>query len=125
MRDALLRGDLTSFGTELDEAWQSKKRISHRISSERIDRLYELARKNGALGGKITGAGGGGFLLIYCESERQEAVRSALEQEGVQEMTFAFDFQGAQVIVNDPFIDGDEKAGLQWTFLPVSSSSID
>jgi hypothetical protein len=52
-------------------------------------------------------------------------VRSALEQEGVQEMTFAFDFQGAQVIVNDPFIDGDEKAGLQWTFLPVSSSSID
>lgn len=125
MRDALLRGDLTGFGTVLDEAWQSKKRISHRISSERIDQLYGLARNNGALGGKITGAGGGGFLLIYCEPERQETVRSVLEQKGVQEMTFRFDSQGAQVIVNDPFIDGDERAGLQWTFMPVSSSSVD
>ncbi|HXM63376.1 MAG TPA: hypothetical protein VN950_21120 [Terriglobales bacterium] len=125
MRDALVGGDLTRFGVLLDEAWQSKKRISQRISSERIDRLYDLARKNGALGGKITGAGGGGFLLIYCEPESQVAVRSVLKQEGVQEMTFTFDSQGAQVIVNDPFIDGDERAGLQWTFMPVSSSSVD
>jgi D-glycero-alpha-D-manno-heptose-7-phosphate kinase len=120
MRNALVGGDLSNFGTLLDEAWQAKKRISQRISNERIDHLYQLARKNGALGGKITGAGGGGFLLLYCEQERQDALRLALQREGIQEMAFTFDFHGAQVIVNDPFIDGDERAGLRWTFLPAS-----
>ena len=118
MRDTLLRGDLQTFGVLLDEAWQSKKRVSRRISNEHIDRLYKLARDHGALGGKITGAGGGGFLLIFCEPEHQEAVRSVLGREGVQEMAFDFDFHGAQVIVNDPFIDGDERAGMRWSFLP-------
>jgi len=125
MRDALTRGELTNFGALLDEAWQAKKRVSRRISNERIDHLYQLARKNGALGGKITGAGGGGFLLLYCEQEYQDGLRLALHREGVHEMTFAFDFHGAQVIVNDPFIDHDERAGLRWSFLPVSQISAD
>jgi D-glycero-alpha-D-manno-heptose-7-phosphate kinase len=120
MRDALTRGELSNFGTLLDEAWQAKKRISRLITNERIDHLYQLARQNGALGGKITGAGGGGFLLLYCEQERQDALRLALHREGVHEMAVAFDFNGAQVIVNDPFIDSDDRAGLRWTFLPVS-----
>ena len=120
MRDVLLQGDLRTFGGLLDEAWQSKKRVSSRISNEHIDHLYKLARDHGALGGKITGAGGGGFLLIFCEPEHQDAVRSALGQEGVLEMAFDFDFQGAQVIVNDPFIDGDERAGMRWSFLPAA-----
>jgi D-glycero-alpha-D-manno-heptose-7-phosphate kinase len=74
------------------------------------------------LGGKITGAGGGGFLLLYCEHEQRESVRSALRAEGIQEMAFALDTNGAQVIVNDPFIDGDERAGSRWIFTPLASA---
>jgi D-glycero-alpha-D-manno-heptose-7-phosphate kinase len=121
MKEALLCGDLEHFGHLLDDAWQAKKRVSHRISNPRIDHLYEVARDHGVLGGKITGAGGGGFLLLYCELTYQEAVRTALQREGLQEMAFAFDAQGAQVIVNDPFIDHDEHSGTRWTFQPVSS----
>jgi D-glycero-alpha-D-manno-heptose-7-phosphate kinase len=123
MRAALERGDLGAFGSLLDEAWQAKKRVSEKISNSRIDHLYEIARRHGAGGGKITGAGGGGFLLLYCELSCQSAVRDALSVEGVQEMAFAFETQGAQVIVNDPFIDGDERAGSRWTFVPASAAS--
>jgi len=123
MRMLIETGDLATFGALLDEAWQAKKRVSRGISNSHIDRLYDLARENGALGGKITGAGGGGFLLLYCEPPQQEFVRSAMAAEGVYEMTFAFDFQGAQVIVNDPFIDGDERGGSRWVFLPRSSAA--
>lgn len=122
MLSALRAGDLNLFGSLLDEGWQAKKRISGRISNSRIDHLYELARRNGALGGKITGAGGGGFLLLYCEHEQREAVRAALRTEGIQEMAFALDTNGAQVIVNDPFIDGDERAGSRWVFTPLASA---
>ena len=117
MRQTLEAGDLTAFGRLMDEAWQAKKRVSARISNSRIDHLYQSARQCGALGGKITGAGGGGFLLLYCEPNQQDAVRRALAGEGVQEMAFAFDSQGAQVIVNDPFIDSDERAGSRWAFV--------
>jgi D-glycero-alpha-D-manno-heptose-7-phosphate kinase len=123
MKDALLCGDLEHFGHLLDDAWQAKKRISQRISSPRIDHLYGVARESGALGGKITGAGGGGFLLLYTEPSAQIDVRSAMQREDVQEMAFAFDTQGAQVIVNDPFIDHDEHAGTRWTFLPLASAA--
>lgn len=121
MLGSLQAGDLNLFGALLDEGWRAKKRISGKISNPRIDHIYEVARHSGAVGGKITGAGGGGFLLLYCESDRQEAVRSALHAEGVQEMAFAFDNNGAQVIVNDPFIDGDQRAGSRWIFTPVSA----
>jgi D-glycero-alpha-D-manno-heptose-7-phosphate kinase len=121
MREALAKGDLTRFGTLLDEAWQAKKRVSSKISTSRIDALYQTAREHGALGGKITGAGGGGFLLLYCEPDHQESLRIAMATEGINEMAFAFDFQGAHVIVNDPFIDGDERGGSRWTFLPASA----
>ncbi len=123
MKEALLCGDLEHFGHLLDDAWQAKKRISHRISNPRIDGLYQAARAHGALGGKITGAGGGGFLLLYSEPSCHDAVRSAMQREGVQEMAFAFDGQGAQVIVNDPFIDHDEHAGTRWTFLPLAAEA--
>lgn len=123
MKEALLCGNLEHFGHLLDDAWQAKKRVSLHISTPRIDRLYEAARENGALGGKITGAGGGGFLLLYAEPARQQAVREALHAEGVQEMAFAFDAQGAHVIVNDPFIDRDQNAGTRWTFLPIGRAA--
>jgi galactokinase/mevalonate kinase-like predicted kinase len=123
MKEALLCGNLEHFGHLLDDAWQAKKRVSQRISNPRIDHFYALAREHGAVGGKITGAGGGGFLLLYAELASQAAVRVALQGEGLQEMAFAFDTQGAQVIVNDPFIDHDEHAGTRWTFLPCRSAA--
>lgn len=118
MYHALKHGELHEFGKLLDEGWQSKRRISSKISTPRIDQLYCLALDHGALGGKITGAGGGGFLLLYCERPHQFAVREAMKAEGVPEMAFAFDMQGAQAIVNDPFIDGDERGGSLWVFTP-------
>jgi D-glycero-alpha-D-manno-heptose-7-phosphate kinase len=123
MRDALKAGDLTGFARMLDESWQAKKRVSSKISNSKIDGVYKLARDRGALGGKITGAGGGGFLLLYCEPHTQEPVRQALAAEGLKEMTFNFDFQGAQVLVNDPFIDNDEHSASRWTFIPISTSA--
>jgi D-glycero-alpha-D-manno-heptose-7-phosphate kinase len=119
MRQTLEEGELNMFGSLMDRAWQAKKRVSGKISTPFIDGLYKLARQNGALGGKITGAGGGGFLLLYCEPHYQVAVRNALGREGVQEMAFSFDSQGAQVLVSDPFIDEDESAGSRWSFFPV------
>lgn len=118
MRDTLLEEDLGHFGEFLHLAWMAKRRVSVRISDARIDGLYDLARQHGASGGKITGAGGGGFLLLFCQPDRQPAVRNAFREQGLQEMKFAFDMQGAHVLVNDPFIDGDERGGHRWIFIP-------
>lgn len=123
MRTLLERGQLHDFGKLLHESWQAKRRISGKISTPRIDHLYSLALEHGALGGKITGAGGGGFLLFYCESEHQAGVQEAMRKEGIQEMAFSFDTQGAQAIVNDPFIDNDERGGSRWVFTPRSPVS--
>lgn len=122
MRGTLEDGDLHTFGTLLDEGWQAKKQISGKISSEQIDALYQIAKESGAVGGKITGAGGGGFMLLYCERQNQEAVRRALAEAGAREMTFRFDAKGAQVIANDPFIDGDDSAGGNWRFVPYAAA---
>jgi D-glycero-alpha-D-manno-heptose-7-phosphate kinase len=120
MRNALQQGDIRELGILMHEGWQAKRRISTKISTPRIDELYTLAREAGALGGKITGAGGGGFLLLYCEPQFQPPVREAMRQQDIQEMTFGFDMQGAQAIVNDPFINRDERTECRWTFLPNS-----
>jgi D-glycero-alpha-D-manno-heptose-7-phosphate kinase len=122
MRGALGSGKLSAFGSMLDEAWQAKKRVSRRISTSRIDQLYRLAREHGALGGKITGAGGGGCLLLYCEPEHQESLRVAMASTGIIEMSFAFDSQGAQVIVNDPSIVSHEQGGRRSTVTPASAA---
>ena len=121
MRQSLEKSDFHQVGVLLDDAWNAKKRVSTKISTSRIDRLYQVARQNGALGGKITGAGGGGFLLLYCEPHRQADVRRALAAEQVQEMAFAADNNGAQILANDPFIDNDDSVGSRWTFVPTSS----
>jgi D-glycero-alpha-D-manno-heptose-7-phosphate kinase len=121
MKSALIKGELRDFGLLLHEGWELKKRLSSKISSVRINEMYETAIRSGALGGKITGAGGGGFLLVFCEQHHQQKVRDALAAQGVREMGFEFDFQGAQVVANDPFIDGDENGGTRWTFAPISN----
>ena len=123
MRETLKAGNLEEFGELLHRAWEAKKHVSNKISNSRIDQMYGLARESGAIGGKITGAGGGGFLLLYCPREKQQAVRERLSGIGAREMGFEFDFQGAQVVADDPFIDGDERGGMKWTFEPVETQS--
>jgi D-glycero-alpha-D-manno-heptose-7-phosphate kinase len=100
VKDYLERGDLTAFGKLLDRAWQNKKRMATGISNPLIDECYALALEHGALGGKITGAGGGGFLMLYCEEQCQLAVTNALEAKGLKRMDFRFDSEGARVLVN-------------------------
>jgi D-glycero-alpha-D-manno-heptose-7-phosphate kinase len=118
MRGALVKGDIWTLGDLLHESWEAKKRISSNISNPLIDEAYALARQNGARGGKVAGAGGGGFLLLFCSQPHQDKVRDALTKLQLREMAFGLDTQGAKVIVNDPFIDRDEKCGTRWTFAP-------
>jgi len=87
--------------------------------------MYESALRSGAIGGKITGAGGGGFLLLFCPQQHQQSVRDSLAGMGAREMGFEFDFQGAQVVTDDPFIDGDQNGGMRWTFAPVATKQAD
>lgn len=121
LRAALVRADFRTFGSLLHESWEAKKRVSSQISNPVIDEAYSLARKNGALGGKIVGAGGGGFLLVFCEEHHQEKVREAIAQLEMREMAFGLDFNGADVVANDPFVDGDEKCGMRWIFSPAAA----
>jgi D-glycero-alpha-D-manno-heptose-7-phosphate kinase len=94
MKDALLRGNLTEFGNLLDRAWTSKKQMSPRISNEHIDELYEEAKRHGALGGKVTGAGGGGYMLLYCRYDRKHEVLAAMSALGADAVDFQFDHIG-------------------------------
>lgn len=96
MKNALLQGRLGEFGGLLDAAWQAKKDLSSRISNSHIDELYAAARAAGALGGKITGAGGGGYMLFYCEFEKKHRVAEALQKLGAQPTDFAFEPHGVQ-----------------------------
>jgi D-glycero-alpha-D-manno-heptose-7-phosphate kinase len=115
--DLLTRGELYAFGKTLHRGWEQKRMISEHISTPRIDLLYRTALEAGAVGGKITGAGGGGFLLLYCERKNQPAVRAAFAAEGINEMHFQFDFNGAHAVANDPFVDGDQRAGSRWVYV--------
>ena len=100
VKEALVSGNLDEFGKLLDEHWQNKKRRSSQVSDPRIDGWYDLAKEKGALGGKIIGAGGGGFLMLYCPAERKAELRRALSEAGLREMSYDFDFEGAKTIVN-------------------------
>ncbi len=96
MRFALLRGDLNRFGQLLHEGWETKKRFSPMIANGYINDIYDLAIKNGAVGGKMTGAGGGGFMLFYCEPNKEHKVVEKMEQAGLKPFSFTFDFDGLQ-----------------------------
>jgi D-glycero-alpha-D-manno-heptose-7-phosphate kinase len=100
MQVCLEHGDLDGFAQLLHYSWQEKRRLIPNLSTGFIDECYELARRHGAEGGKITGAGGGGFLLLYCQEVAQEAVTRALEERGLRRMNFHFDQGGATVIMN-------------------------
>ena len=121
MKSALVKGNFCAFATLLHQGWEAKKKLSNGISNSLIDEAYSTALQSGALGGKITGAGGGGFLLLFCEESKQPNVREAMSKLNIREMGFEFDLAGAQVVVNDPFIDGDERCGTLWSFAPIST----
>ncbi|MEW6059566.1 MAG: GHMP kinase [Actinomycetota bacterium] len=97
MRDAVESGDLDDLGAMLHEAYESKKRMNpHIADGTAIERLLEVARESGAVGGKICGAGGGGYLLLYCRPDRQQRVSEALERLGAQFASFAFEPRGVR-----------------------------
>jgi D-glycero-alpha-D-manno-heptose-7-phosphate kinase len=106
MQSALRQGDLDGFGTLLHDSWMQKMQVANGISTGYIDHCYETARRAGASGGKVTGAGGGGFLLLYCREEMQPAVTRALEPLGITRMPFDFTSHGAEVVLNNPDLDG-------------------
>lgn len=97
-RDALLAGEIDVLGELLHQSWELKKQLASKISNGNIDEAYQLARSAGALGGKITGAGGGGFLLLYTPLGKRDSVRSALT--GLQELPFHLEPDGSKVIFN-------------------------
>lgn len=94
----LIKGELDDFGRLLHQGWELKKNLAQGISNSRIEELYQAARKAGALGGKICGAGGGGFLLIYCPLKQQSRVRKALRKS--RELPFRFEKEGTKAIFN-------------------------
>jgi D-glycero-alpha-D-manno-heptose-7-phosphate kinase len=95
-RQEVAAGNLDSLGRLLDETWALKRRLASKISNCSIDEMYDTARRAGALGGKITGAGGGGFLLVYCANGQRQSVRQALR--GLRELPFRFEPDGSKVI---------------------------
>jgi D-glycero-alpha-D-manno-heptose-7-phosphate kinase len=95
-RDALERGAAATFGEIMHEHWEHKRRRSTTISSPQIDEWYERGRKAGAIGGKLVGAGGGGFLMFYAADPQQ--VRAEMAKAGLKEVRFRFDFDGTRVV---------------------------
>jgi D-glycero-alpha-D-manno-heptose-7-phosphate kinase len=97
-RELLLAGDLDGFAELMHQHWENKQARSPGMTSERIDTLYTLARRSGVIGGKLVGAGGGGFLLLYASNPSD--TRQAMAAAGVPELTFDFEFSGAHATVH-------------------------
>jgi D-glycero-alpha-D-manno-heptose-7-phosphate kinase len=94
MRDQLLRGRLLEFGQTLDQAWQLKRQFSQKISNSHLDAIYDNAKKNGAIGGKLLGAGGGGFFLFYVPSQYKNGLMDAMQSSGNTVRPFRFEPEG-------------------------------
>lgn len=97
--DALESGKLIEFGKLMDEHWRHKKQRSGGMSNPKIDQWYDHAMQNGAAGGKLIGAGGGGFLMFYTEHSTQ--LRRAMREKGMREVRFRFDFEGTKIVAQD------------------------
>ena len=96
-KESLLKGNLPEFARLMDVHWQHKKKRSGGMSNPQIDAWYDLGINSGAIGGKLIGAGGGGFLMFYCEEKAK--LREAMKKEGLREVRFKFDFEGTKVLV--------------------------
>ena len=96
----LEKGKVNILGELFHTHWEIKKNRSGKMSDPFIDECYELARKNGALGGKLIGAGGGGFLMFYCQNSDKPRLYDAMKKKGLRSIRFHFDFEGAKILVN-------------------------
>jgi len=96
-KDSLVAGRTSEFGDLMREHWEHKRRRSSGMSNPQIDEWYDLGMKNGALGGKLVGAGGGGFLMFYAEDHHR--LRHAMSKAGLEEMRFRFDFEGTKTLI--------------------------
>jgi len=99
-RKYLEAGQIDTLGELFHEHWENKKKRSNGMSDPMIDEWYEIARKNGALGGKLIGAGGGGFLMFYCDNGSKRKVITAMQRAGLRWERFRFDYDGAKILVN-------------------------
>jgi D-glycero-alpha-D-manno-heptose-7-phosphate kinase len=99
LRDQLKSGNVDFLGEILRDYWERKKNMASSISNNIIDKWYGVAIKNGAVGGKLIGAGGGGFLMFYCNKNR-EKLRKSMKKEGLKELDYNFEFEGTKVIFN-------------------------
>lgn len=103
MRESLNKNDISRFGEYLHEGWMLKKELASSITNSSFDEIYQKALQNGAVGGKLLGAGGGGFFLFYCPKEKQEALTNAL---GLRKFDFAFENDGASIVyIGDKYWD--------------------
>jgi D-glycero-alpha-D-manno-heptose-7-phosphate kinase len=93
----LSHGDLDELGMVLNHSWEAKKRFASNVSNPLVDRIYSKAMSAGATGGKLTGAGGGGFMLVYCKPGRQPAVEKQMLELGVKRLHFDFESEGTRV----------------------------
>ena len=96
--DAVTNGNLDDVGSLLHETWMLKRELSDKVSSDGIDRLYDSARVAGAIGGKLLGAGGGGFFLFYVPEDRQDSVRESMN--GLLDIPFKFENGGSQIVLS-------------------------
>ena len=96
--ESLNNSDIMAFGELLHKGWMAKKKFAKGITNEHIDKIYELALKSGAIGGKLTGAGGGGHMLFYCELQYQEAFIQKMESLGLKQVKFSFHNEGPKVL---------------------------
>jgi len=97
MKNALVKSDLDDFGNLLDVAWASKKHMASGITNPQIDKLYEVAKQRGAVGGKILGAGGGGYILLYSDFRKKHEVDKAMHELGAEAKMFSFTKEGLSV----------------------------
>jgi D-glycero-alpha-D-manno-heptose-7-phosphate kinase len=99
-KQILLSGKIDAYGEMLHEHWTNKRKLASNMTDASIDEHYETARKAGAIGGKLMGAGGGGFFLFYARPAQRRAVQEALAARGLRPMRFRFDFDGARILAN-------------------------
>ena len=97
--DIVKSGNLDELGGMFRDHWEMKKKLSSGVTNDKIDSIYNIALNNGATGGKITGAGGGGFFTFYCSQDHQK-LRNAMKAEGLKEIDYSFDLDGSRIISN-------------------------
>jgi len=96
MKIALLNDDVEKFGILLSENWENQKKLHESVTNPTVERIFKLAKKNGSIGGKALGAGGGGCLLFFCEQNKEQKLRKVLQDQNLQIIDFNFEFKGLQ-----------------------------